>query len=266
MKKPLSTEELEDTILQMLLGHQYHLTGDGPDTLFGALKERLPDGSVNPSDMIYAVWSLVTRGLIIIDFFNIHSAKWTLDLTPKGRAAALDEEANPDNPSKYVQRLKTSVQNVNPTVLQYAEEALDCYNNRNYLASAVMLGVASEAAFLDMARAFGNWLPEGKERTNFVRSIENNKQIYLAKFSEFRKRIETHKSELPDDLSDGMALTFDSILDLLRIYRNDAGHPTGKQMSRDDSFINLEMFVRYLQKLYAFKSFFDEVPPRKVKS
>jgi len=53
-----------------------------------------------------------------------------------------------------------------------------------------------------------------------------------------------------------MALTFDSILDLLRIYRNDAGHPTGKQISRDDAFINLQMFVRYLQKLYAFKTYF----------
>ena len=262
----MSTEELEDTILQLLPYHPYCLSGDGPNALFGALKEKLPDGSVNTSNMIRAVWSLVSRGLIIIDFLNINSANWDLHLTPRGQKATLDGEINPDNLAKYTERLNSSVPEVSPTVRQYAEEALDCYNNRNYLASAVMLGVASEAAFLDMARAFGNWLPEGKERTNFVRSIENNKQIYLAKFSEFRKRIETHKSELPDDLSDGMALTFDSILDLLRIYRNDAGHPTGKQMSRDDSFINLEMFVRYLQKLYAFKSFFDEVPPRKVKS
>ena len=252
----MSTEELEDTILQMLPGHQYKLTGDGPDALFVALKERLPDGSVNPSAMIYAVWSLVTRGLIIIDFLNIQSANWTLDLTPKGRAAALDEEANPDNPSKYLQRLSSSVPEVSPTVLQYAEEALDCYNNRNYLASAVMLGVASEAAFLEMARSFGAWLPEGKERANFVKIVENERQNYFTKFGEFRKRIETHKSELPPALSDSMALTFDSILDLLRIYRNDAGHPTGKQISRDDAFINLQMFVRYLQKLYAFKTYF----------
>lgn len=209
-------------------------------------------------NVLGAVWSLISRGLIVIDYLNEKPINWYIDLTPKGRAAALDEEANPDNPSKYVQRLNTSVPEANSTVLQYAGEALDCYNNRNYLASAVMLGVASEAAFLDMARAFGNWLPEGKEKTNFVRIIENDKQIYLAKFSEFRKRIETHKSELPDDLSDGMALTFDSILDLLRIYRNDAGHPTGKQISRDDAFINLQMFVRYLQKLYAFKKYFEE--------
>ena len=54
-----------------------------------------------------------------------------------------------------------------------------------------------------------------------------------------------------------MALTLDSVLDLLRIYRNQAGHPTGKHVSRDDAFITLQMFARYLQKLYTLRSFFE---------
>lgn len=54
-----------------------------------------------------------------------------------------------------------------------------------------------------------------------------------------------------------MALTFDAVLDLLRIYRNDSGHPTGKHIDHDTAFINLQMFARYLEKLYQFKAFFD---------
>jgi len=49
----------------------------------------------------------------------------------------------------------------------------------------------------------------------------------------------------------------DSILDLLRIYRNESGHPTGRNISREDAFINLQMFARYLEKIYKLKSFFE---------
>jgi hypothetical protein len=50
----------------------------------------------------------------------------------------------------------------------------------------------------------------------------------------------------------------DSVLDVLRIYRNDAGHPTSKRIGRDDAFINLQMVARVLQKLYALKGFFND--------
>jgi hypothetical protein len=50
----------------------------------------------------------------------------------------------------------------------------------------------------------------------------------------------------------------DSVLDVSRIYRNDAGHPTGKRIGRDDAFINLQMVARVLQKLYALKGFFND--------
>ena len=255
-----SQTELEELILKLLAGgRRYQLIGYHENALIGALRKQFPkDESPLPYFIVQAVWSLVSRGLAVIDYQNENVVNWYIDLTPKGRAAALDEEVNPDNPSKYIEKLNSSVPMANATVMQYAKDALESYNNRCYLASAVMLGVASEAAFIEMARSFGNWLPESDEKKKFISIIENERQNYLTKFLEFRKRIETHKSELPPDLSDGMALTFDSIVDLLRIYRNDAGHPTGKQISRDDAFNNLQMFQRYLHKLYAFKAYFDQ--------
>lgn len=83
------------------------------------------------------------------------------------------------------------------------------------------------------------------------------KTNYIDKFQEFRKRLEAHKPELPEDLRDGMSLWLDGVLDLLRIYRNDAGHPTGKRLDREDAFTLLALFVRYAQKLYALKRVFD---------
>jgi hypothetical protein len=205
-----------------------------------------------------AVWSLISQGLAFIDYSYRSPEHWELMLTESGKAAAQDGAVNPDNSGEYLKRLKISVPKANTIVIQYASEAVITYNARCYLASAVMLGAASEAAFIDMALSFGNWLPSGgNEQKVFLESINSKRQNYLTKFAEFRKRVEKYKSQLPNELSDGMALTMDSVLDLLRIYRNDAGHPTGKTISRYDAFINLQMFARYLQKLCALKEHFD---------
>ena len=119
-----------------------------------------------------------------------------------------------------------------------------------------MLGVASKAAFIEMATSFGKWLPDPQGK-KFIELLENPKGDYISKFIEFRKRIEPIRTDLPEELADGMALTLDSVLDLLRVYRNDAGHPTGKKILREDDFTNLQRFARYLEKLYALKNFFD---------
>jgi hypothetical protein len=41
------------------------------------------------------------------------------------------------------------------------------------------------------------------------------------------------------------------------VYRNDAGHPTGKTLSRADADVHLRLFVRYASKLYALKKHFE---------
>ena len=110
-----------------------------------------------------------------------------------------------------------------------------------------------------MAQASINWLQGAGEKMGKV--LNNPREVYVKKFEEFRKRVEPRKGDLPPELADGMSLTFDSVLDLLRISRNEAGHPTGKSVSREDQYISLQMFGRYLQKLYALRAFFLKALP-----
>jgi hypothetical protein len=69
------------------------------------------------------------------------------------------------------------------------------------------------------------------------------------KFSEFRKRIEPKKPDLPNEFSDSMALDLDAVADLLRVSRNDAGHPTGHRIDEASAYINLQLFARYIEKM-----------------
>ena len=248
---PVSKTMLQSVLLRVLAEPNSDTRlGEGRHYLTDAVFSRFAD-KAKPSaqQLMSAVWSLISQGLAYIDYHQSAPSNWTLRLTEAGIDAAQDGAVNPDNSGEYLERIKRIVPNTNKVVIQYAREAVTAYNARCYLASSVMLGVASEAAFIDMASSFGGWLHLPKERERFLTILENSRQNYITKFLEFRKRIEKYKTQIPDELSDGMALTLDSVLDLLRIYRNEAGHPTGKVVNRDDAFINLQMFARYLQNL-----------------
>lgn len=217
----------------------------------------MPSGETIPAtDVEQAIWSLMGKGLLYIAFEDSVITAWRFDVTDIGHAVLKETDYNPYDADEYLGRINNKIPNVSSLAMAYAREALLSFRNRCYLASAVMLGVASEAAFLEMALSFGQWLT-GNESEKFLEIVNNPRQLYLAKFAEFRKRIDSHKNDLPADLSDGMSLAFDAVLDLLRIYRNDSGHPTGKQIDRADAYVNLQMFARYLEKLYQFKAFFE---------
>jgi hypothetical protein len=254
----LNSATLQTTILKLLSSSRTDARlGRGRYYLAEAVRDYVsPNQPPDARQIMAAVWSLIGQGLAYIDFTQDSPDNWVLCLTDSGVAAVNDSEVNPDNSGDYLSRLQMTVPDVSPIVLQYARESVVSYTSRCYLASAVMIGVASEAAFLEAANSFGNWLPSGQNQ-KFLEIVNSPRTNFITKFIEFRKRIEPLKSQLPDEISDGMSLTLDSVLDMLRINRNDAGHPTGKNISRDDAFINLQMFVRYLQKLYHLKGYFE---------
>ena len=119
-------------------------------------------------------------------------------------------------------------------------------------AAAVMLGVA-----LEVATALTRIMTE-PERPHYLQVIELRKQNYVATFEAFQQKLRSKKDRLPKELSDGLDLTLNAVADLLRLYRNDAGHPSGKKVDRGDCFIHLRMFVCYAQKLYLFKTTLEE--------
>ena len=207
----------------------------------------------NPHQIMQAVWSLISQGLAYIDYSQSSADNWALYLTEAGRAAANDEEINPDDPSGYIKRLLAEVPGISQVVKGYAEEALLAYNSRLYRASTVMLGVASEAAVLDVAISLASAMKES-EAGPYLEVINAKKRNYIAKFEVFQQKLRSKKDLLPEELADGLELTINAVADLLRVYRNDAGHPTGLSVERDECFIHLRMFVLYARKLYLLKA------------
>lgn len=212
---------------------------------------------IQKMDLAEQLWLLVSQGLAFTDMQESSHENWMWHLSDLGRKAAESEcEFDPHDPEGYLKRLQSKVANLDPSVLMYSREALTAFNSACYLATSVMLGVASEKAFLLLAEAFGGWLPES-EGSNLRRKLDNQRASFSDKFDEFRKKAEPRRKEFPEEFAENMSLNIDAVCDLIRVYRNEAGHPTGKRVDRDDAYVNLQMFARYIQKVFGLITFFQ---------
>jgi hypothetical protein len=227
-------------------------------------------GVPDERELLQALWLLVAERLIFPDFTSDypHPANWVSEtqswiwrLTPRGVKVAQStaDEVEPDDREGYLALLRRRVADIDEMIMAYTEDALGAYHAECYLASTVMLGVASERAFQLLGEAFCSWLPK-READTFGKVFDNPRRNYINKFEEFRKRLEPRRGELPEEFTDSMALTLDAVADLLRVNRNDAGHPTGRRFDRDEAYVGLQVFARYVAKLHGLRSYFAKSP------
>ena len=237
--------EIRRAILELLAGPRIDARlGQGKHYFFESLENRLGQ-DYNRHLAIQEVWQMIGDGLIYIDLETSSPDNWKLVLSEKGQhIIESGDDFSPYDPEEYLARLRKRIPLLDETVALYASESLRSFNADCYLSTLVMLGVASEKAFLLLAEAFATWLPD-RQSEKLLSIIQDQKQNVIAKFTAFRKRIEPCKPKLPPEFADNMALTLDSVFDLIRIYRNESGHPTGKRPDKGDAFITLQMFATY---------------------
>lgn len=199
--------------------------------------------------------NLIRFGYAYISFTQSSIGNCALCPTELGREAAKSGEWDPFRAEEYLRRLDDRVPSMNATVRAYLQDSLLSFRANCYLASAVMVGVASEAAFLELAESFISWLPSDERGT--LTSLNNEKSSHFGRFKEFRDRIRQKRNQIPPDLAANMDLLFDGVLDLIRVRRNESGHPSGKLIDRGEIDSILRLFARYIERLYSLKAFFD---------
>ena len=119
-----------------------------------------------------------------------------------------------------------------------------------------MLGVVVEAALHTLADALVEWLP-AKEAGNLRPFRKGRATAQLAE--EVRKRLEHRRTELPKELGDTVG-AFSYLADVIRRTRNDAGHPTGKQLDRRTVLVLLTALPTYLEYAYGLSAWMAENP------
>jgi len=245
-------------ILRIIEDEKYLPTlGNNESGIIGTLKDKLGT-KYEHEEILSTFWSLLSDGNIYFDHWDKYPANWQILISKKGKyILSGDERYNPFDPESYIKHIYNSINEIDKSIIIYLRESLKSFNNDCFLSSSVMLGVASEKAFLLLCHSFIDWLPDGKtEKENLKTIVDNPKLNFINKFTEFRKRIEPYKPELPSEFSDNMSLNLDSICDLIRMHRNESGHPTGKYIDKSDAYANIRLFASYLEKIYGLIRFF----------
>lgn len=193
------------------------------------------------------IHQLVVEGVLIPGVTNGASGNgWELPhcfVSPHGRKVLDNAEYEPHDPEGYLARLRKEVPGTDPVIEAYLVEALGCYRHRFHLASAVMLGAASEKAMLGLIAT----MKRGLKDQAFDKAIARARNI-KEQHEALTKFLPDPKS-LSGELAERLPQAVEFVFHTLRIARNDAGHPTGRFVQPGVVHGNLVLFPSYLRTL-----------------
>jgi hypothetical protein len=194
-------------------------------------------------------WDLFVEGIVrpgLNDGLNLELPHF--HVTEWGKEKIKGNPATPYDPDGYFQRLTAAIPTLDPVIQTYLHESLATFRISCLLSSAIALGCASEKALLLLIEAYTNALASPK-KDNFQQKTEG--KMIRKQYEEFSKMLDSHlRALLPGDVKDNLDVALTSVFNLFRTHRNEAGHPTGKILTREESFAHITVFPLYVRKVY----------------
>ena len=175
-------------------------------------------------------------------------------LTEYGEKAVDDTEYQPHDSEGYLAHIKTDIPEIDEIIIRYLEECLSCFRRNLLLAAAVMLGCAAEKAVLLLVQAFGDSL-SGGEKAKYEK--ETKSFIISQKWKALWKRLEPLSGSLPSPLGGDLGTTLEPVYHVIRVTRNEAGHPTGKTIEKETVHANLLLFPIFCRRIYGLIQHFS---------
>ncbi len=200
---------------------------------------------------------LVIEGILGWGINEHNSGPPFLKVTGYGKECINQENPQPYDPEGYLQYLRSEITSLDDIILMYITEALHGYLRGLFLSSTVMLGGASEKAFLLLFEAYTNALSDDKKKKEFTDklNLQIKQKIYLLRQEfDFLKE----RKYFPKNLSDDMEIQLDGIYNFIRTCRNDVGHPSGRKIDRGLAYANLRLFVPYCKRIYNLIDHFNK--------
>jgi hypothetical protein len=190
------------------------------------------------------VWGLIVEGV----FAPGHQHPY-LRVTEYGEKCLEKGELLPHDQNGYLTRLKSACPSIDDVVVMYLAEALGTFRTGNYLATAVMVGVASEQVLNLLADAVRDALSTPEKQEKFKR--EMSKFRAKQKHDAIIARLNSSATALPSGLREDLELHLQASYNaIIRPTRNDVGHPTGRRLDRAEANVLLMLFPKYCETAY----------------
>lgn len=267
-----SYEEIRSVLLDLLAGrekgpyelnqYQHLLIGVGA-VLLRRDNPSLGDvqGSTMPSPadrekFLEVFWGLFREGIITLGLNDANREFPWCRVTDYGRKLLSGNDAYFfHDVSTYEDLIRKGIPKIDSTTLLYLKEAMQAFRSGCILSTTVMLGVATEHTFLLLLETIST-----RPSAAAVFSGVDSQRTILQKVNKFRNILDQQVKSLPSDIKEDLDTHFSGILSIIRNFRNQAGHPSGTIVSREQAYILLQLFVPYCSKMYQLKDYFASLP------
>jgi hypothetical protein len=171
-------------------------------------------------------------------------------ITARGQEWANGVDPLPEDYNGYMKQFDATV---DPVVRQYVSEALNTYIRGTFFASAVMIGAASEKTVYMVADALVPTLQDAAKQQTLKKRLSDRKLDPLFTFIE-RVVIDGHTQKvIPYEVMEGTTRHLMSLIDYIKVQRNDAVHPMTFQVSADSVRFSLNAFPLAFKKVEALR-------------
>jgi len=218
-------EEMKKVLLEVI--DKYKNSGSGMFQMGPLLAETVERLNIEKTDteqvqeLLTQWYNLFLNGIVSWGYDIDNRSHPLIHMTDKGRGTLKNLSRDPANPEGYIKHLASLCSPVNPISISYIEEALRTYNNNCYKASAVMLGAASENIILE----FRDVLVSQMGKSGKTVPADLNGWLIKKVIDKITAEIESKKADIPKLLYGTFSTFWQSLSGLIRIARNDAGHP-----------------------------------------
>jgi hypothetical protein len=155
--------------------------------------------------------------------------------------------------SSYEAVIKQNIPDIDQVTLLYLKEAMQAFMSGCMLSSSVMLGVAAEHSFEKLLE-----LIAGNPKYETIYKSVNKERSILPKLNKFKTVLDQDIGKFTPEIREDLDTNFSGIIAIIRNFRNESGHPSGKIISREQCYILLQLFIPYCRKIYQLKKFFQE--------
>jgi hypothetical protein len=202
--------------------------------------------------LLEAFWDLFRDGIISLGINDANKEFPFFHVTARGSSLINGEQSYfLHDVSGFEKRIKDRVPGIDDTTLLYLKEALQAFRSGCILSSSVMLGVATEHTFLLLLEV----IDKNPQHAAHFSAAQKESSI-LRKINRFKKSFDQNLNIFPKEIIDDFETQFLGIQSVIRVFRNESGHPSGQIVDREQAFVNLQLFVTFGRKAYQLMRFF----------
>lgn len=195
------------------------------------------------------IWELAFQGVVVPGIDNGHQASlpW-FKVTEWGKRCLEKGEYLPHDAGLFMERMRKEFPTLDTAIALYLTESLKCFRGATFVASAVMVGVAAEQMMLVLRKAVYDALSSPEKKKRFDDDAQGQiKRVYDAVW----KRLDPVREQMPERLRESVGVELAGVFELVRKTRNEAGHPTGRSIEREEAEALLLLFPTYAKTVYA---------------